>query len=131
MHIHKHRPVSIGTELVLIRDVASLLRNGNSDSILRDRFSGLLESRIDAPAPLIELFNWTHAAASKDRALESSRDTLYELITLCSRVNRRCIVRMDYPDVPVEPLNELGTADRLEFLVDKLLNEGGSLAHTG
>src|SRR5262249_42762482 len=86
MPSYKHRPVNIETELMIVRDVAKLLRIGGPYNIVRAHLSRLLNEQSDAPAPLVELYNWTESAASRDPTLENSRDTLFELITFCWRI---------------------------------------------
>lgn len=119
MPSYQHQQVSIETELPHTREAARMLRAA-SHTDLRSELLRVLEPRGGLPAPLIELFNWSENQVSREKAIGDSRDTLYELIRLCVRVNRHCVAVLEHPELPVEPMNESGTADRFEFLADKL-----------
>ena len=77
------------------------------------------------------MFDWAETAAIRDRTLEGIRDTLYDLITLCFRVERYYASLADYPDLAPEPFDATAVADRLNSLTDELFDCSRNLARAG
>jgi hypothetical protein len=114
-----HRQISIDAELLAMEHIAGRLRQEGLNRCICDDAVSLVTAE-KGPTPLVELFNWSHAQADKNRAFIALRDTLSETILLLARFGRHCRKVHDQFDQPTEPFDEVEIADRLDGLARKL-----------
>lgn len=121
-----HRQVSIEEQLAMVCEMAGRIRRSGVTPAVCEAVGTLLDSN-DGPTPLVELFNWAHAKATTDPAVEQLRDDLLELLRICSRIGRHCIQPTAPSDQAVERFNRDAIADHLEAIVVRLFHESAGL----